>query len=138
MRPATAQCLADFATPRAAPASAGGAPRPPLAGVRVLDLGSVIAGAYASSILASFGADVVKVESADGDPFRPYGMGFVNYNRGKRGLGLDLKDPEGRAAFLDMARQADVVIDNYRLGVRLRRGNDYAALQAVNPRIISC
>lgn len=138
MRPATAQCLADFAARRAAPASAGGAPRPPLAGVRVLDLGSVIAGAYASSILASFGADVVKVESAEGDPFRPYGMGFVNYNRGKRGLGLDLKDPEGRAAFLDMARQADVVIDNYRLGVRQRLGIDYAALQAVNPRIISC
>ena len=64
-------------------------------------------------------------------------MGFTNHNRGKRGLGLDLKAPEGRAAFLDMARQADVVLDNYRLGVRERLGIDYPTLAAINPRIIS-
>ena len=61
-----------------------------------------------------------------------------NYNRGKRGLGIDLKNPAGHAAFLDMARHADVVIDNYRRGVRERLGIDYEALRAVNPRIISC
>ena len=138
MRPATPRCFEDFTAPRAAPPATGAEDRPPLAGVRVLDLGTVIAGAYASSILANFGADVVKIESADGDPFRPYGAGFINYNRGKRGLGLDLKDPEGRAVFLDMARHADVVIDNYRLGVRKRLGIDYEALKAVNPGIISC
>ena len=104
----------------------------------MLDLGTVIAGAYAASILANFGADVVKVESPDGDPFRSGGGGFINYNRGKRGLGLDLKAAKGRALFLDLAKGADVVLDNYRLGVRERLGVDYAALAAVNPRIISC
>lgn len=110
----------------------------PLAGVRVLDLGTVIAGAYAASILANFGADVVKVELPDGDPFRSGGGGFINYNRGKRGLGLDLKAPKGQALFLDLAKGADVVLDNYRLGVRERLGVDYPALAEVNPRIISC
>ncbi len=117
------------------------APRPPeaarksapLAGVRVLDLGTVIAGAYAASILANFGADVVKVESPDGDPFRSGGGGFINYNRGKRGLGLDLKAAKGRALFLDLAKGADVVLDNYRLGVREQLGVDHAALEADNP-----
>ncbi|MBS0409576.1 MAG: CoA transferase [Proteobacteria bacterium] len=141
MRPATPDEIARFTEPRpisAAPRQPPPEDAPPLAGVRVLDLGSVIAGAYAGSILANFGADVVKVESPEGDPFRPYGTGFVNYNRGKRGLGLDLKSPEGRAAFLDMARHADVVIDNYRRGVRERLGIDYEALKAVNPHLISC
>jgi crotonobetainyl-CoA:carnitine CoA-transferase CaiB-like acyl-CoA transferase len=140
MREAEPDELKAFAQPRpAAPGPARDAePRPPLAGVKVLDLGTVIAGAYASCILANFGADVVKIESADGDPFRPFGSGFTNFNRGKRGLGLNLKDPEGRAVFLEMARTADVVIDNYRLGVRGRLGIDYDALRAVNPRIISC
>jgi crotonobetainyl-CoA:carnitine CoA-transferase CaiB-like acyl-CoA transferase len=138
-REATAEDVTAFARPRPAASPApGGEARPPLAGIRVLDLGTVIAGAYASCILANFGADVVKIESAEGDPFRPFGPGFTNHNRGKRGLGLNLKDPEGRAAFLDMARRADVVIDNYRLGVRARLGIDYEALKAVNPRIISC
>ena len=138
MREADRAELTAFATPKPARPPAGGDARPPLAGIKVLDLGTVIAGAYASSILANFGADVIKIESSDGDPFRPFGAGFVNFNRGKRGLGLNLKEPEGRSLFLDLARQADVVIDNYRLGVRARLGIDYAALKAVNPRIISC
>jgi crotonobetainyl-CoA:carnitine CoA-transferase CaiB-like acyl-CoA transferase len=138
MREAEPQELQAFARPRPAtpPVSAAEA-RPPLAGIKVLDLGTVIAGAYASCILANFGADVIKVESAEGDPFRPFGPGFTNHNRGKRGLGLNLKDPEGRAAFLDLARGADVVVDNYRMGVRKRLGIDYEVLRAVNPRIIS-
>ena len=103
----------------------------------MLDLGSVIAGTYAATILANFGAEVVKVESQDGDPFRN-SMGFVNYNRGKRGLGIDLKTENGRSTFLELARQADIVVDNYRLGVRTRLGVDYAALAQVNPRIVSC
>jgi crotonobetainyl-CoA:carnitine CoA-transferase CaiB-like acyl-CoA transferase len=109
----------------------------PLEGVRVLNLGTVIAGAYPGALLSYFGADVVKVEPPEGDPFR-YDPMFLTFNRGTRALGLDLKRPEGRAAFLDLARQADVVIDNYRLGVRKRLGVDYAALRAVNPRIVSC
>jgi crotonobetainyl-CoA:carnitine CoA-transferase CaiB-like acyl-CoA transferase len=121
---------------------AAGAEQPPnagpLAGIRVLDLGTVIAGAYASAILANLGADVIKVESADGDPWRDRGVGFTAYNRGKRGLVVDLKQPAGRELFLDLARQADVVLDNYRLGVRDRLGIGHKDLTAVNPRLISC
>jgi crotonobetainyl-CoA:carnitine CoA-transferase CaiB-like acyl-CoA transferase len=110
----------------------------PLTGVKVLDLGTVIAGAYASAILANLGADVIKVESADGDPWRDRGVGFTAYNRGKRGLVVDLKKPAGRELFLDMVRQADVVLDNYRLGVRDRLGVGHADVLAANPRAISC
>ncbi|MDZ4372595.1 MAG: CoA transferase [Phenylobacterium sp.] len=110
----------------------------PLAGVKVLNLGAVIAGAYAGTLLTQLGADVVKIEPREADPFRSDGSQFVAYNRGTRALGLDLKSPQGRALFLEMAGQADVVIDNYRLGVRARLGIDYPALKAVNPRIISC
>jgi crotonobetainyl-CoA:carnitine CoA-transferase CaiB-like acyl-CoA transferase len=109
----------------------------PLAGVRVLDLGTVIAGAYCNAILANLGAEVVKVESADGDPWRDRGVGFTAYNRGKRGLVVDLKQPAGRELFLDLARQSDVVLDNYRLGVRDRLGIGHDAVRAVNPRLIS-
>lgn len=110
----------------------------PLGGVRVLDLGAFIAGTFAPAILSNWGADVIKVESPDGDPFRTYGLGFVGYNRGKRGLAIDLKKPEGHAAFMDLVKVSDVVLDNYRNGVRERLGIDYAALKKVNPRIISC
>ncbi len=110
----------------------------PLAGLKVVNLGTVIAGAYAGTILGNLGADVAKVEPREADPFRSDGPGFLTYNRGVRGLGLDLKQPAGRELFHDLARTADVVIDNYRLGVRKRLGIDYAALKAVNPRLISC
>ncbi|HEY2357462.1 MAG TPA: CoA transferase [Phenylobacterium sp.] len=115
-----------------------GGSAPPLAGVRVLNLGTVIAGAYAGTLLANLGADVAKVEPREADPFRSDGPGFVGYNRGVRGLGLDLKQPAGRELFLELARSADVVIDNYRLGVRQRLGIDYATLKTINPQIISC
>jgi len=124
--------------PARTPSAGGERPGGPLAGVRVLNLGTVIAGAYAGGILASLGADVVKIESPDADPFRSDGAQFLGYNRGCRGLGLDLKQPAARDLFLELARSADVVIDNYRFGVRSRLGIDYPALRAVNPRIISC
>jgi len=111
---------------------------PPLAGVKVLNLGTVIAGAYAGTLLTDLGAEVIKVEPPDADPFRSDGPGFVIYNRGSRGLGLNLRRPGAKELFLEMAKKADVVIDNYRLGVRTRLGIDYAALKAINPRIISC
>lgn len=110
----------------------------PLTGVRVLNLGTVIAGAYAGNLLSSLGAEVIKIEPPEGDPFRSDGPGFVAFNRGVRGLGLNLRQPGARDLFLDLARRADVVIDNYRMGVRVRLGIDYQALKAVNPRIISC
>jgi crotonobetainyl-CoA:carnitine CoA-transferase CaiB-like acyl-CoA transferase len=135
--PAPAKALPDWA-PRPRPTAARPSTAAPLAGLKVLNLGTVIAGAYAGTILANLGADVAKVEAREADPFRSDGPGFCAYNRGVRGLGLDLKQPAGRELFLDLAKTADVVIDNYRLGVRKRLGIDYAALRAVNPRIISC
>ena len=108
----------------------------PLAGVKVLDLGNVIAAPYAATILASFGAEVVKVEAPGGDPYR-YAPQFLSYNRGKRGLTLDLKRDDARRLFLDLVRQTDVVLDNFRLGVRERLGITYETLRQVNPRIIS-
>jgi len=109
----------------------------PLAGVRILDLGAFIAGTFAPAILANWGADSIKVEPIEGDPFRTYGLGFVGYNRGKRGLSIDLKKPEGLDAFMELVKVSDVVLDNYRNGVRERLGIDYATLKKVNPRIIS-
>ncbi len=111
---------------------------PPLAGIKVLNLGTVIAGAYAGTLLAAMGAEVIKIEGPEADPFRSDGSQFLVYNRGVRGLGLDLKQTAARDTFLEMVRSADVVIDNYRLGVRERLGITYAALKAINPRIISC
>ncbi len=112
--------------------------RAPLHGIRVLDLGTVIAGAHAGGVLANLGAEVIKVEPMDGDPFRSDGGPFVAYNRGKRGLGIDLKQPAAVELFHDLVRQADVILDNYRHGVRHRLGIDYATLKAINPRIVSC
>jgi len=134
-QPMTLDAIAPpLAPPTAAPRAVADAP--PLAGVRILDLGNVIAAPYAGAILASFGAEVIKIEAPGGDPFR-YAPAFLSYNRGKRGIVLDLKRPEDRAALLAMVAQADVVLDNYRLGVRERLGIAYHDLRAVNPRIIT-
>ncbi len=121
--------------PAPLPSSSGDGP---LAGVRVLDLATFIAGSLAPAVLANFGAGVVKIEPLDGDPWRTQALGFIPWNRGKRSLALDLKHPEGRAVFYDLVRRADLVMDNYRIGVRERLGVDYACLKAINPRIITC
>ncbi|HEY3798139.1 MAG TPA: CoA transferase [Caulobacteraceae bacterium] len=129
---------ADKAPPRAATpaASKGASPATPLQGVKVLDLGNVIAAPFAATILASFGAEVIKVESREGDPFRMPPT-FLSYNRGKRGLALDMKHEEAVRVFLEMVAKADVVLDNFRFGVRERLGITYEQLKKVNPRIIS-
>jgi crotonobetainyl-CoA:carnitine CoA-transferase CaiB-like acyl-CoA transferase len=124
--------------PRAPGGASDASPSAPLDGVRVLDLGTVIAGAHAGGVLANLGAEVIKIEPVEGDPFRSDGGGFMAYNRGKRGLGLDLKQASARELFYDLVRRADVVLDNYRFGVRARLGIDYATLKEINPRIISC
>ncbi len=116
----------------------------PLAGVRVLDFTSVVMGPYATQILADFGADVVKVEAPEGDimrhagPMRSEAMGhiFLNANRNKRSIALDLKRPAGREAALALARNADVLIYNIRPQAMARLKLSYEEVRGVNPRII--
>ncbi|GGC22757.1 CoA transferase [Novosphingobium marinum] len=118
----------------------------PLAGVTVLDLTSVLMGPYATQIFADLGADVVKIESPSGDttryippgPDADRGAMFLNVNRGKRSLGLNLKTEEARAALLRLAAKADVFVHTMRSQAIARLGLDYAALKAANPRIIYC
>src|SRR5579859_5466857 len=125
-------------TPRPAPADQGqphaAAARGPLKGLRVLDLGTILAGPYAGALLAELGADVVKVEAPAGDPFRE--PGFV-FNRGQRGLAIDLSSPTGRQAFYALVRSSDAVVDNSRLGVLNRLKIDYATLAQINPSIVT-
>jgi crotonobetainyl-CoA:carnitine CoA-transferase CaiB-like acyl-CoA transferase len=116
----------------------------PLAGVRILDMTTVLMGPYATQTLAEMGAEVIKVEAPEGDlirqiaPNRNPGMGalFLNANRGKRSLCLDLKDPAGRAVLLQLAAQADVLIYNVRPQAMRRLGLDYETLAAANPRLV--
>jgi crotonobetainyl-CoA:carnitine CoA-transferase CaiB-like acyl-CoA transferase len=121
---------------RAAAPTTTAAPAACLDGMRVLDLTSFIAGPVCPMLLADLGADVVKIESAEGDPFRMTAFGFVGWNRGKRSLVLDLKRPDGAAVLLDLARAADVVVDNFRGGVMDRLGIGWDRLQAANPRLV--
>ncbi len=115
------------------PATPGG----PLAGIRILDLGNVIAGPFGPTILANFGADVIKVEPPEGDSFRYAALGFAGWNRGKRSVVLDLKSEAGLENFKALVRTADVVVGNFRLGVEERLGIDYARLAAINPRVVT-
>ncbi len=114
------------------PASARG----PLTGLLVLDFCSYIAGSYGPMILAQMGADVIKIESLEGDAFRHFGFGFLGWNEGKRGLSLDFTTPEGREIIRRLAQRADVVVENLRPGRMQRYGFDYAALSANNPGLI--
>jgi formyl-CoA transferase len=114
-----------------------------LAGLRVLDVTQVMAGPFCAMILADLGADVVKIEPPSGDSSRQMpgtrdndSPGFNAVNRGKRSVVLDLKKPEGRAALAQLARAADILIENYRPGVMASFGLDYATLAEENPRLI--
>jgi crotonobetainyl-CoA:carnitine CoA-transferase CaiB-like acyl-CoA transferase len=120
-----------------------------LKGCRVLDLGIITAGAATSAILADLGAEVLKIESPSyNDPFRrwtgetlpgehvdlpPF---FRMTNRGKFNVGIDLKKAEGRAIFLKLVEQSDIVVENFSRGVLGRLGLDFATLRSVNPKII--
>jgi formyl-CoA transferase len=110
---------------------------PPLDGVRIVDLTSYIAGSYAAMMLADLGADVLKVESLAGDSFREL-PGFYGWNRGKQSIAVNLKAPEGRTIVERLVVDADVVMENMRPGVADRLGMGYAALGALNPRLIYC
>ncbi len=116
----------------------------PLAGVRILDLTTVILGPFATQILAGLGAEVIKVESPEGDdmrhvvPMRSPGMGhiYLHLNRGKKSLVLDLKHPKAREALLRLVPGADVFISNIRPQALERLRLDYASLSAIQPRLI--
>jgi CoA:oxalate CoA-transferase len=118
----------------------------PLEGVRILELGQIIAGTYGSQVLSDLGAEVIKVETPDGDlgrnpsvaPYRGLSGLFLTLNRNKQSIVINLKSEEGRAVFYDLVKVADVVIDNFRPGVLERLQIDYATLSRINPRIIQC
>ncbi len=118
----------------------------PLAGVRVLDISQVMAGPYACMLLADLGADVIKIEPpGTGDQTRgsmgfkmkgPDSMGFLNMNRNKRGVTLNLKSEAGRELLKRMAKDADILIENYRPGAMKRLGLGYEVLKEINPRLV--
>ncbi|MBM7503386.1 CaiB/BaiF CoA transferase family protein [Agromyces aurantiacus] len=122
-------------------------PTGPLAGVRVADFSRVLAGPYATMLLADFGADVIKVESPAGDDTRQWlppvdaagrSTYFGGVNRNKRSVVLDLTDDAGLAEARRLAASADVVIENFRPGVMARFGLDYDRVRARNPGVVYC
>ena len=119
----------------------------PLSGIRVLDLSRLLPGAYASQMLADFGADVIKIEepllgdySRDMPPYGFGGMGmyYLAVNRNKRSLTLNLKNERGRALFLELLQHADVLLESFRPGTLARLGLGYEQLKTRFPRLIYC
>ena len=118
-------------------------PAGPLSGVTVLDLCSYLAGPYGCTLLADLGADVIKIESPQGDMLRQFPSSlpgearfFLGTNRGKRALALDLKQKEGLAILHRMVGRADVLVENFRPSVPARLGIDYPRLKKINPRLV--
>jgi crotonobetainyl-CoA:carnitine CoA-transferase CaiB-like acyl-CoA transferase len=119
-------------------------PPGPLSGVLVADFSRVLAGPYATMLLADLGAEVVKVESPDGDETRTWtppvrgdvSTYYLGINRGKRSVALDLRDPGDAALARELARRADVLIQNFRPGGLAKYGLDFAAVSAANPRVV--
>ena len=127
--------------------------KPPLSGIRVIELARVLAGPWAGQMLADMGADVIKVENpTGGDDTRAWGPPFVesaegenlsaayyhSTNRGKRSIDIDFREEEGRKIVLDLIRDADVVIENFKRGGLVKYGLDYESLKAINPKLVYC
>ena len=114
-----------------------------LSGIRIVEQGTFITGPCAGMMLADLGADVIKVESPDGDPYRAYQSGqysphFQAYNRNKRSLVLDMKQAHDCEIFNGLIREADVYIQNFRPGTAARLGAGVEQLHALNPRLVYC
>ncbi|MBT9371057.1 CaiB/BaiF CoA-transferase family protein [Rhizobium sp. CSW-27] len=127
--------------------------KPPLDGIRVIELARVLAGPWAGQMLADLGADVIKVENPHGgDDTRAWGPPFVegkdgenlsaayyhSTNRGKRSIAVDFSTPEGQDIVRRLVVDADVVIENFKLGGLKKYGLDYESLKAINPRLVYC
>jgi crotonobetainyl-CoA:carnitine CoA-transferase CaiB-like acyl-CoA transferase len=117
----------------------------PLQGIRVVEFCQVLAGPFAGCLLADMGADVIKVESPEGDLMRQwppildgYSQYFASVNRNKRSVALDLKSEEGRAAARQLALTADILLENFRPGTMAKFGLDYENLSAVRPPLVYC
>ncbi len=118
----------------------------PLQGIRVLDLSRVLAGPYCTMVLGDLGADVIKVESPEGDETRGWGPPFSEgesayylcVNRNKRSIIVDFKTEEGRAVLQKLIQQSDVLVENFRPGTLARYSLDYESASALNPNIVYC
>src|SRR5918994_7231104 len=125
----------------------------PLAGLKVLELARILAGPWVGQLLADLGADVVKVERPGaGDDTRGWGPPFIegadddnlsaayfhSCNRGKRSIAVDFETPEGQELVRTLASQADVVIENFKVGGLKKYGLDYESLKSINPRLVYC
>ena len=117
-----------------------------LDGIRIIDLTTIVLGPYATQLLADLGAEVIKVESEEGDVFRAVrpgrtedvGAGFMNFNRNKRSIVLDLKSEEGQKSLRKLIGNADVLVHNMRPSSAASLGADYEALQPINPNLVYC
>ncbi len=118
----------------------------PLNGIHVLDLSRVLAGPYCTMVLGDLGADVIKIESPEGDETHGWGPPFVGgesayylcVNRNKRGMVVNFKTDEGRAIIRELAKQSDVLVKNFRPGTLSRLSLDFESVSAINPKLIYC
>ncbi|MBW2091809.1 MAG: CoA transferase [Deltaproteobacteria bacterium] len=108
----------------------------PLDGIRVIDLTTMINGPYSASLLADMGADVVKIEPPDGDPWRSVSGGFIACNRGKRSICMDLKKEEAKEIAYALIARSDVIVENARWGVWRKLGLDYDSVVKIKPEIV--
>ncbi|MEO6387154.1 MAG: CaiB/BaiF CoA-transferase family protein [Croceibacterium sp.] len=123
----------------------------PLTGIKVVELARILAGPWAGQVLADLGAEVIKVESPEGDDTRRWGPPFVDNgdgtqdaayfhatNRGKRSVTADFRTAEGKALVIELVREADVLIENFKVDGLAHYGLDYASLREINPRLVYC
>lgn len=122
----------------------------PLAGLQVVELARILAGPWAGQLLADMGAEVIKVEAPQGDDTRMWGPPFIEHageksaayfhgcNRGKKSVVIDFRTAEGKAALLRLLADADVLIENFKVGGLAKYGLDYASLKETHPRLIYC